>query len=125
MANKKKSEKKAPTRTSVKVSVFDLHVGDELVTKIRRRGERKYDWQDQDPLEMLQRSDEIIVERTVTVRNFALCPSQWRTHVHINDTDCYDSRQQVWIAVPVESEVSKAEEASGKYVDPREVVSSH
>jgi hypothetical protein len=37
------------------------------------------------------------VNRSVNVRTIDLCEGKWRTHIHVNGTDCYDTRQTVQI----------------------------
>jgi len=38
-------------------------------------------------------------DRTVEVRLIDECAGQWRTHVHINKSDCYDMRSYVHVVV--------------------------
>lgn len=43
----------------------------------------------------------VIVERSKKVETIDECTSLWRTHIHVNKMQCYDTRLPVTIAVPL------------------------
>lgn len=108
MKSKKKaaSKKEGKLRTGRRIRVEDLRSGDRIVTS----------WHEsKDDGQTALTADEVMnvlsgsngsgdgastiryVNTSREVKTFDECPGQWRTHVHINRSDCYDMRSYVWI----------------------------
>lgn len=64
------------------IFVHQLRVGDEIGVAF---GEGKY--------------GEKVILKSRKVERIDECPGQWRTHIHVNKTDCYDERQKVTVKV--------------------------
>ena len=65
-----------------RIQVEDLRVNDEIGTVF---GEGAY--------------GQRVILNSMKVKDIVECPSQWRTHIHINGQGCYDTRQHVYIKV--------------------------
>lgn len=61
---------------ATKIPARDVVIGDEMVSSFSKSG---------------------VVLKTSKVTEKWECPGQWRTHVHINRTNCFDSRCHVWV----------------------------
>lgn len=66
------------------IQAGQLKRGDQIVTKVDKHSGR-------------------IVSAT-KVEDLSLCEGKWRTHFHVNKTQCYDERQYIRIAVPGKTE---------------------
>jgi hypothetical protein len=76
-----KSKKEAPqAKLTTTIKVEDIRIGDEIATLLRDGT-----------------FGEVVALKTKKVESVSECPSQWRTHVHINKMDCYDMRSQIRI----------------------------
>lgn len=62
------------------ILVNDLRVGHEIGTVF---GTGKY--------------DEKVILKAKKVTDIVECPGKWRTHIHVNKQECYDTRQFVTI----------------------------
>ena len=62
------------------ILVSELKVGDEIGTVF---GFGKY--------------DEKVILKSKKVEQIEECPSLWRTHIHVNRNECYDTRH--WVVV--------------------------
>lgn len=97
----KQQVKKEDLKTGMRILVEDLRVGDRIVTSWHRAGEDGAQLSDDEVMDVLSgqngESHTRFVNRSVEVKKFEECPSQWRTHVHVNKSDCYDMRTYVWI----------------------------
>jgi len=76
----KRGDKKENLRHAVEITVENLRIGDEIVT-------------------MFKSGDygEKMALKTSKVTKIDECTGQWRTHIHVNDSHCYDTRQKVWV----------------------------
>lgn len=75
------SKPKAPRPRKNRIPAGDLVIGQHIVGQVK-----------------VNEDDETVLKRyrrPVEVKEFHPCPGQWRTHVHVNGTDCYDGRSLV------------------------------
>lgn len=95
---KKKGE---PLKRGVRIQVADLRVGDRIVLRWHGKKigtELTQEQADQIVNEFLKSGEmSEYVAKSAEVRDITLCPSQWRTHMHVNKMSCYDERGYIWI----------------------------
>lgn len=101
-SGKKKAQaaKKQVLKTAIRIAIEDLRVGDRIVTSWHRGSlDNLTEEQRVEMLEMFLDGGEQprFVASSKEIKQFEECPSQWRTHVHINKTECYDMRGRTWI----------------------------
>jgi hypothetical protein len=100
---KKKPSPKAKAdggKLGILIQLEDIRIGDEIVTS----------WHEGFPPGMSEERQEELairafemgetvrfVNRTKRVEKIEECAGKWRTHVHINKSDCYDMRQKIWV----------------------------
>jgi hypothetical protein len=98
---KQQDQKPQKLRQGMRVLVADLRVGDKLVkswTSVSKQAQKQNrQLSDDEVMNVLQNGEQRYVDRTEDVKEKEDCPSQWRTHIHINKRDCYDGRAYVWI----------------------------
>ena len=94
----RKTTTKLQNVTGVRILVEDLVVGDRIVTSWRSSS--TVELTDTEVAEVLlgeKEMSERYVNSSKEVKKFSECPTLWRTHVHVNDSDCYDMRTYVWV----------------------------
>lgn len=106
-ASKKTGE--VALKTGIRILVEDLRVGDRIVKSWHTRAEAhaaqgRRMTEDEVMDVLLGGEDSRYVDRSTEVKDFTECPSMWRTHVHVNKTECYDMRTYIWIVKPKEVE---------------------
>lgn len=97
---KSKKKKNVELRTAIRVQVEDLRLNDRIVTSWHKGLPQAATDEQKDAIlyDVLTGAETPrYVNTSVEVKTFAECPSQWRTHVHINKTSCYDMRSFIWI----------------------------
>lgn len=90
----KKAVKQEELKTAIKIDILDLRVGDRIVTSWHTRAES--DGMTVDEVLDLDGGGRF-VNRSIEVKSFEECAGQWRTHVHVNKSMCYDTRGKIWI----------------------------
>ena len=106
-------------RTGIRIQVEDLQVGDRIVLSWHRAGTALpvsnetiaylrsqvvsgtmslVQAQEQFLEELVALTGSRYVNRSKKVERIELCEGKWRTHIHVNKQDCYDTRQYIWIA---------------------------
>jgi hypothetical protein len=104
MAKTKTKKKEHVELVPLQIRVESLRKGDKIVTKLG--GRRQQDIEREMKLFVEGKgpwpSEGKIVQAFSEVKTIDICEGKWRTHVHINTTDCYDLRCSVNIAVPKE-----------------------
>jgi hypothetical protein len=103
LTKKSKRPKKETLRTARKVLCGDLRIGMKIVT----RWHKNLDLTEYIPEGLTESgaaswladaSEYNYVAKSMPIKQLEECPGQlWRTHIHVNKQDCYDTRQSVWI----------------------------
>lgn len=97
---KPKKTNKEPLRVGIRIRVDQLRVGDRIVTSWHKPGQAALaaDLSDEETMQVLEsRGEERYVNTSKKVERKEECPGQWRTHIHVNKSDCYDARTYIWI----------------------------
>jgi hypothetical protein len=95
-------------RTGMRILVEDIRQGDRIVlswwTKSEAAEAQGRQLSEEEIYDLMWNGEDRFVNRSVEVKKITECPSQWRTHAHINGNECYDMRQHVWIVDTREKE---------------------
>jgi hypothetical protein len=94
--------KKDGLKTARKILVADLQVGMRIVTKWHKNlklSDYMPEGLDEfEQLEWLYTAEEYdYVAASTKVTKLELCTINWRTHLHVNSSDCYDERRPVYV----------------------------
>lgn len=74
---KRGGKNKLAALPTIQIQVQDLRVGDRIATALTE--------------------NTALAIATKDVKELAVCEGQWRTHVHVNGTECYDGRSFIRI----------------------------
>lgn len=103
-APKRKEKATIKVRFSRRILISDLRIKDEIVTSETRVSALTKGMSEAEMRKFLKENDltlydldEIVVAKSVVVKEIDECSGKWRTHIHVNKQDCYDTRGYIRI----------------------------